>query len=178
MINGVKENKVKSISVCVHWSTKSRSRSQNFVLVGKNLSMPTNLPSKAYSVRVTLWNFIGHSILLGESFHKTELISVWLWVYIVLEATSDILVRLEMRQIGPITYLSCRIDGPMNLADTAGIHVINGVKENKLKSISVCVHWNARSRSRSPNFVLVEKNSSMLTNSPSSTYVSFMVCEN
>ena len=70
------------------------------------------------SVRETLWNFIGHSVLLGESFHRTELISVWLWVYMVLEATSDISVRLEMRQIGPITYLSCRSDGPMNLADT------------------------------------------------------------
>ena len=39
-------------------------------------------------------------------------------VYIVLEATSDISVRLEVRQIGPITYLSCGFDGPMNLADT------------------------------------------------------------
>ena len=74
------------------------------------------------SVPETLWNFIGHSVLLGESFHRTELISVWLWVYIVyivFEAISDISVRLEMRQIGPITYLSCRSDGPMNLADTA-----------------------------------------------------------
>ena len=43
-----KKNKLKSISVCVHWSAKSRSRSQNFVLVGKNSSMPTTLPSKAY----------------------------------------------------------------------------------------------------------------------------------
>ena len=31
-------------------------------------------------------------------------------VYIVLEATSDISDRLEMRQIGLITYLSCRSD--------------------------------------------------------------------
>ena len=29
-----------------------------------------------FGVRETLWNFIGHSVLLGESFHKTELISV------------------------------------------------------------------------------------------------------
>ena len=73
------------------------------------------------SVRETLWSFIGHSVLLGESFHRTELISVWLWVYIVyivLEAALDISVRLEMRQIGPITYLSCQSDGQMNLADT------------------------------------------------------------
>ena len=48
---------------------------------------------------------------------------------------------------------------------------------NKLKSISVCVHWSAKSRSRSPNFVLVGKNSSMFTNSPSLTDVSLMVCE-
>ena len=78
----------------------------------------------AFSIRETLWKFIGHSVLLGELLHRTELISVWLWVYIVyivyivLEATSDISVRLEMRQIGPITYLSCRSVGPMNLADT------------------------------------------------------------
>ena len=78
-----------------------------------------------YSVCKTLWNFIGHSVLLEESLHRTKLISVWLWiyiVYIVLEATSDISVRLEMRQIGPITYLSCRSDGPMNLADTVYIN--------------------------------------------------------
>ena len=71
------------------------------------------------SVRKTLWNFIGHLVLLGESFHRTELISVWLWVYIVytvLEATSDISVLLEMRQIESITYLSCQ---PKNLANTA-----------------------------------------------------------
>ena len=77
--------------------------------------------------RLTLWNFIGHSVLLGESFHRTELISVWLWVYkvyIVLEATSDISVRLEMRQIGPITYLSCRSASPMNLGDTVGWMVV------------------------------------------------------
>ena len=43
-----KNNKLKSISVMVHWSAKSRSRSQNIVLVGKNSSMPTNLQSKAY----------------------------------------------------------------------------------------------------------------------------------
>ena len=36
-----------------------------------------------YSVRETLWNFIGHSVLLGESFHRTKLLSVWLWVYII-----------------------------------------------------------------------------------------------
>ena len=30
---------------------------------------------------------------------------------------SDISVRLEMRQFRPITNLSCRFDGPMNLAD-------------------------------------------------------------
>ena len=79
------------------------------------------------SVRETLWNFIGHSVLLGESFHRTELLSVWLWVYIiyiVFETTSDNLVRLEKRQIGPITYLSCRSDGPMNLADTV-MYVFN-----------------------------------------------------
>ena len=70
------------------------------------------------SVHVTLWNFMGHSVLLGELFHRTKLISVWLWVCIVLEATLDISVRLEMRQIGPITYWSCQSDGPMNLADT------------------------------------------------------------
>ena len=85
--------------------------------------MGTHIVSLYYSsVRETLWNFIGHSVLLRESFHKTELISVWLWVYIVLivlEVTSDISVRLEMRQIRPITYLSCRSEGPMNLADTA-----------------------------------------------------------
>ena len=65
------------------------------------------------SVRETLQNFIGHSVLFWETFHRTEHISVWLWVYIVyiaLEATSDILVRLEMRQIGQITYLSWRSD--------------------------------------------------------------------
>ena len=28
------------------------------------------------SVRETLWGFIEHSVLLGESFHRTELISV------------------------------------------------------------------------------------------------------
>ena len=68
-----------------------------------------------HSVRETLWNFIGHSVLLGESFHRTELLSVWLWVYIiykVFETTLDNSVRLEMRQIGPFTYLSCRSDGP------------------------------------------------------------------
>ena len=48
VINGVKENKLKSISVCVHWSAKSRSRSINFVLVGRNSSMPTNVQSKAH----------------------------------------------------------------------------------------------------------------------------------
>ena len=42
--------KLKSISVCVHWSAKSRSRSINFVLVGRNSSMPTNLPSKAHVI--------------------------------------------------------------------------------------------------------------------------------
>ena len=50
-----------------------------------------NLQSK-FSVRETLRNFIGHLVLLGETFHRTELISVWLWVYIVyivLEATSE-----------------------------------------------------------------------------------------
>ena len=71
------------------------------------------------TVRETLRNFIGHSVLLGETFHRTEHISVWLWVYIVLGATLDISVPLEMRQIRPITYLSCRSDSPMNLADTA-----------------------------------------------------------
>ena len=73
------------------------------------------------SVRETLRNFKGHSVLFGETVHRTEYISVWLRVYIVyivLEATLDISVRLEMRQIGPITYLSCRFDGLMNLADT------------------------------------------------------------
>ena len=43
-----RKKKLWSISVCAFWSAESRSWSQNFVLVEKNLSMPTNLPSKAY----------------------------------------------------------------------------------------------------------------------------------
>ena len=49
-----------------------------------------------------------------------------------------------------------------------GIHVINGVRENKLKSITVCVPCSVKSRL--PNFVLVE-------NSTSLTCVPLMVCE-
>ena len=37
---------------------------------------------------------------------------------LVLEATSDISVRLEMRQIGPNHIFVLQPDGPMNLADT------------------------------------------------------------
>ena len=91
------------------------------------LSVQYMIYNASLSVRETLWNFIGHSVLLGESFYRTEFISVWLWVYIVyivLEATSDISVRLEMRQIGPITYLSCWSVGPMNLADTVHFHTV------------------------------------------------------
>ena len=84
-----------------HWDLASCQVSLNSVLLKR-----------------TLWNFIGHSVLFGESLHRTEVISALLWVYIVyivLEATSDISARL---QIGPITYLSCRSDGLMKLADT------------------------------------------------------------
>ena len=92
-----------------------------------------------HSVRETLWNFIGHSVLLGESFHRTKLLSVWLWVYIiykVFETTLDNSVRLEMRQIGLFTYLSCRSDGPMNLADTGNTQKTRGVTIYRYINIS------------------------------------------
>ena len=110
-----------------------------------------------HSVRETLWNFIGHSVLLGESFHRTELLSVWLWVYIiykVFETTLDNSVRLEMRQIGPFTYLSCRSDGQMNLADTGNTQktdkVYNFLQYAKLTCVGDLWTQALRSFSQSP----------------------------
>ena len=145
MINGVKEIKLKSISVCVHWNAKSRSRSQNFVLVGKKSSMPTNLPSKAY-LWLMAWKRTVYANYIGPS--------------VMTDANSE-------------GFPLC--DERITENDRCVIKIIGIHWENKVKSISVCVHWSAKSRS--PNFVLVEKNSSMLTDSPSLTYVSLIVCE-
>ena len=75
-------------------------------------------------------------------------------IYKVFETTLDNSVWLEMRQIGPFTYLSCRSDGPMNLADTGNTQktdkVYNFLQYAKLTCVGDLWTQALRSFSQSP----------------------------
>ena len=78
------------------------------------------LYAKAFSVCETLWNFIGHTFLLRESFHRTDLnlyISPTLSMY---RNGNNIgyFGLAWMRPIRLITNFSCHSKVPMNLAVT------------------------------------------------------------
>ena len=59
---------------------------RSFVLQAKRLTttlplLPENLTESVCSFSKTLWNFIGYFVLLGVTFYRRDVISVWLWVY-------------------------------------------------------------------------------------------------